>query len=410
MGYKCTPQIKGLIRGTPKEGQKHRANGKKIAEEAGNERYSRSDTLDRTRSSLNEYQGFKAGGKCWDEMEAEAAEYRVKGKTKNGKEFERGLRADAVIGFAVIFNPPSEMTEGWTQDDYRRFYRDSWDAMNQIEPRLFRGENIKMTAIHRDEGMMDKTGHFSEHMHVIGTTKDDNGKYCGNEIDAALCVRINSEYPKLMRERGWDLDDLDLTDYSRMRTDENGRAVDPEYRAERIAKRKSAGRSVNKYRADKAAEADSLYLGAIQAYDTAMAKTVEIEQKEADFEIREKRNRLHEADLKKREAEVSRREKEAAEQAKKNTETAASIRNVGAEILKIYREAKEQYLQDQEWANEEYKKHIRERNAAIKSQQEKVKKSVNSVAPKSAGQNPQKNRRLPDMDNIRQPRHDDYSL
>ena len=98
MGYKCTPQVVGLVRGEPKEGQKHRANGQKICEEAGNERYSRSVTLDRSRSTDNVYEGYRSGGKCWEDMETEAAEYRVKGKTKNGKDYERGLRADAVVG------------------------------------------------------------------------------------------------------------------------------------------------------------------------------------------------------------------------------------------------------------------------------------------------------------------------
>ena len=105
MGYKCTPQIIGLVRGEPKPGAKHRAPCLKICEEAGNERYSKSVTLDRTRSKYNVYEGFRSGEKCCASMEAEAAEYRVRGKTKDGKDYERGLRADAVIGFAVIFNP-----------------------------------------------------------------------------------------------------------------------------------------------------------------------------------------------------------------------------------------------------------------------------------------------------------------
>lgn len=406
MGYKCTPQLTGLVRGEPKPGAKHRANGRKITEEAGNERYSKSETLDRTRSINNDYEGYKSGSKCWDEMEEEAANYRVKGKTKNGKDYERGLRSDAVIGYAVIFNPPAEMCEGWTQDDYKRFYRDSWTVMNQIEPRLFRGENIKMKAVHRDEGLMDNNGEYGEHMHVIGTAKD-NDKYCGNIIDASLYVRINENYPKMMRAKGWDLDDLDTTDFSRM-------GKDAEYRAERNAKRKLAGRSVNQYRADKAKEIDRMYQDAEEIYNRVMEQTAEIEKKEAELDYREKRCKVRESDLKKREMEIAKREQEAAKKATENAETASAIRNVAIEIQRMYKDAQEQYLKDQAWAGEEYRKHIRERNAAYNQQQKQLGKAISSVAPKPAakpaGQNPQKSRRLPDMDNIRKPQHDDYSL
>ena len=76
MGWKCAPQVMGLVRGEPKAGQKHRANGRKIAMEAGYERASLSDTLDRTRSNQNEYEGFRSGKEFWDVMEQEASGQR----------------------------------------------------------------------------------------------------------------------------------------------------------------------------------------------------------------------------------------------------------------------------------------------------------------------------------------------
>ena len=91
MGWKCAPQVMGLVRGEPQPGQKHRANGRKIAMEAGYERASLSDTLDRTRSNQNEYEGYRSGKEILDVMEQEASEYRVqvKGKTKTGEEIIR---------------------------------------------------------------------------------------------------------------------------------------------------------------------------------------------------------------------------------------------------------------------------------------------------------------------------------
>ena len=35
MGWKCTPQVTGLVRGEAKQGQKHRSNVKAIVAEAG---------------------------------------------------------------------------------------------------------------------------------------------------------------------------------------------------------------------------------------------------------------------------------------------------------------------------------------------------------------------------------------
>lgn len=252
MGYTCVPQVLGLVRGEPKEGAKHRANGEKICEEAGNERYSQSRTLDRTRSHLNEYDGFRSGGKCWEAMAEDAEAYQAPVKMKNGRTAMRKLRADAVIGWAVIFNPPADMCAGWTKDDYERFDTDSFEVLNEIEPRLFRRENIRMSAKHRDEGTPDEQDHYGEHEHRIGDAKDQDGRYCGNLIDAGLMDRINKDYPAKMRARGWNLDDVDRTDFSRMGKNPDGTYKDPEYRAARKAKQreKKAGRSVNQYLED----------------------------------------------------------------------------------------------------------------------------------------------------------------
>ena len=240
MGYTCAPQIMGLVRAEPKPGQRHRANGKAILSEAGKERWSASETLDRTRSDNNVYAGYESGFACWDAICDEAERYRVPTKLRNGVMAERGLRKDAVIGFAVIFNPPHEMTIGWTQDDYRRFYDDSWRVLEQIEPDLFRDANVRMDAVHRDEGRVADPETVDEHLHRFGVCKDRDGKYCGNKIDAKLLIRINEQYPKMMRERGWELEDLDMTDWERMKTDED-------YRRERNQKRKERGRSTNQY-------------------------------------------------------------------------------------------------------------------------------------------------------------------
>lgn len=237
MGYAWAPQVTGLVRGEPKPGQRHRSNGLAILMEFCEERASKSPTLDRSRSGGNTYwhrDGGPSGTATWDAMCAEAAEYRSQVKLKNGKTAERGLRGDAVIGWAAIMKPPPEMVAelGMTGKDVKRFCVDGFHALGQIEPRLFRQENVEAIGGHADEDGL--------HYHFAGKSKDKAGKYCGNLIDANLCVRINEQFPALMRGMGWPIDDLDMTDWERMKTD-------PAYRAEREAKRKRQGQSVEQY-------------------------------------------------------------------------------------------------------------------------------------------------------------------
>lgn len=243
MGWKCTPQLTGLVRGEPKAGQKHRSNAERIIAEAGKERVSKSDTLDKDRSYLNRYTGFESGYDCLNYITKEADEYRQEVTGKGGTKHYRKLREDAIIGYAIIYNPPEEICSSWTDEEYTKFYEDSRDVMEQICPDIFRRDTIVMSAEHHDEGTITDPSKISRHIHDIGIPKSKDGRYCGTKIDAKLCADINKNYPKLMREKGWDIDDLDCTDWDKYNSDE-------EYRAERKSKQKS-GKSVNEYLANK---------------------------------------------------------------------------------------------------------------------------------------------------------------
>lgn len=247
MSFQCAPQIMGLVRGEPKPGAKHRANGGKILREAGEERHSKTNHLDRTLSHLNEYTGFSSGDECWADMEARAGAYRqkVKGKTKTGEEItrEKGLRKDAVIGWAVIIHPADEATRDWTWDEFDRFDRDSMAVLAEICPELFREANVRMTATHKDE--------VGKHRHRFGDCIAEDGSYCGNRIDAKLLAKINELFPRKMRERGWPVADMDTTDWERTKKDSA-------YAAERLAKRESQRFDTNAHvrrEKDKAAQA-----------------------------------------------------------------------------------------------------------------------------------------------------------
>lgn len=270
MGYAWAPQITGLVRGEPKPGQRHRSNGLAICMEAFEERASKSPTLDRALSYQNVYEHIydthKSGTDVWEEMCAEASLYRVPVKLRDGRIAERGLPHNAVIGWSMIMKPPPEMVAalGMETEDIARFCGDGFRAMEQIEPRLFRDDNVEGEAWHFDEGVL--------HPHRIGTAKDKNGKYCGNLIDARLCIRINQEWPALMRGMGWPIDDLDLTDWDRMKTDDD-------YREEREAKRKRQGQSVADYAKQRAAAAGEVAAGIVRnAKQTAAETTAQAEQ------------------------------------------------------------------------------------------------------------------------------------
>lgn len=247
MSFLCAPQIMGLVRGEPKPGAKHRANGGKILREAGEERHSKTNHLDRTLSHLNEYTGFVSGDECWADMEARAGAYRqkVKGKTKTGEEVirEKGLRKDAVIGWAVIIHPADEVTRDWTWEDFDRFDEDSMAVLAEICPELFRKTNERMSATHKDE--------VGKHRHHVGDCVAEDGSYCGNIIDAKLLIQINEQFPRMMRERGWPVADMDTTDWDRANKDST-------YAAERLAKRESQRLDTNAHvrrEKDKAAQA-----------------------------------------------------------------------------------------------------------------------------------------------------------
>lgn len=277
MGFKCVPQILGLVRGNVKPGQKHRGNAKAVIGEGGKDRITASPTYDPSRSDMNLYEGYESGYACADDMVKRADEYvqEVHSKTKNGEEvvYTRTLRADAVIGWALIINPSDEMTEGWSFEDYERFDKDAWDCMCQIEPRLFRDDTVQMKAWHFDEGIPTEftrpevegvpknSANYlrsfeklpSGHTHRFGDSIDKDGRYCGNLITRKLYEKVNIEFAAKMREKGWNLDDPSVTDWKKFyERDEEGKYVNEEYRKERRQVLKRSGRTNAQYVYDQA--------------------------------------------------------------------------------------------------------------------------------------------------------------
>ena len=239
MSFTCAIQMTGLIRGESKA--EHRSNGKAILGEMGKERISPSETLNPERTHLNVYEQENTSGfSMWDSMVERANTYKqaVKGKTKSGEEITRyrSLRKDAIIGVAVIINPPYEECRNWSEEEYQKFYDDTRECLAEFRPEIFRKDNQVFGVEHRDEGYDDN----DRHLHAVYDAIDENGRYCGNRLDAKFLSDFNKSYPKMMRSKGWEMDDLDTTDWDKYKTD-------PVYKAERDAKRRSQGKSVNQH-------------------------------------------------------------------------------------------------------------------------------------------------------------------
>jgi hypothetical protein len=190
----------GLIRGESKA--EHRSNGKAILGEMGKERITSSETLNPERTPLNVYEQENSSGfSMWDDMVERANTYKqaVPGKTKNGEEIirYRSLRKDAVIGAAIIINPPYEECRNWSEEEYQKFYDDTRECLAEFRPEIFRKDNQVFGVEHRDEGYDDN----DRHMHVVYDAIDENGRYCGNRLDAKFLSDFNKSYPKMMRSK-----------------------------------------------------------------------------------------------------------------------------------------------------------------------------------------------------------------
>lgn len=353
MGWKCSPQVIGLVRGEPKKGQKHRANVKAIVLEVGKERVSKTENVDRDRTHLNQYIGFDSGYDCSDYLINKANNYRQEVIGKGGTKHERKLREDAVIAFSIIYNPPEEVCRNWTDEEYNKFYEDSRAVMEQIQPNIFRKDNVVMTAEHYDEGTILDHTKISRHIHDVGIPMDKNGHYCGTKIDAKLCVDISKNYPRLMRERGWDIDDLDCTDWERYKKDKA-------YREERKAKQQS-GRDVNDYIAKKMRE--QMKENEVMAEDLQMLLQ-DVLDKEAEFSTLAQEKAILEAEKEQIEAERERMQLERAEISKQKGDLFKA---------KLLQEKKEKEFQHKEDALDAQKIALEQDRKALEFEKRKYK-------------------------------------
>lgn len=250
---------------------KRKGDARKVALESFKERYSKDKDLDRSRSHLNVYTGFQKGKDLYEFWEKEASGHLdAKG---------RKLRSDAVIGYSFIIKPDKESMDKMAESERLQFLEDSMNILSD----LFQshGLPIDATALHRDES--------NEHIHAFG---HDPEYKAGKKIDIRLYGMLNREYPKRMRELGYDVEDL--TVYDSEKADNMTEEEKADYKEEVLQRKKAkkdAGRSSNQYKADKLAEKEK----ELQAREEALnASILDFELKKAKYweEAEKERKRL----------------------------------------------------------------------------------------------------------------------
>ena len=192
------------------------------------ERWGTDPDIDRSRTPLNEYTGeYRSGQALTAAITAEAEAYS-KEQRQQGK---RGLRSDAIIGWAAIVKPPAEWINSLSPKQRKSFFDDSRKIMYDLMGHDEKGRsNVRAAVLHHDEA--------GDHEHFYGAAKTEDGRFCGKDlINLKLFRKFNREYPRRMREKGWDVDDCTVYDPEKVAGMTESQAK--EYKQECIQKKKS---------------------------------------------------------------------------------------------------------------------------------------------------------------------------
>lgn len=135
-------------------------------------------------------------------------------KRENGK---RVLRKDAVSVIEVIEKPNIEYMSELSYEEKVKFLKDSHETFKQLIHEWNLNWTLLESVQHHDE-----FGGLSAHNHnlILLTTVDDKGLPTMNafkEVNLKFYSYINKNYPKMMRERGYEVEDVRTYD---MLTDE----------------------------------------------------------------------------------------------------------------------------------------------------------------------------------------------
>lgn len=126
-------------------------------------------------------------------------------KRENGK---RALRKDAVSVIEVIEKPNIEYMSELSYEEKVKFLKDSHETFKQLISEWNPNWKILESVQHHDE-----FGGLSAHNHnlIMLTTEDDKGLPTMNafkEVNLKFYSYVNKNYPKMMRKRGYEVEDV----------------------------------------------------------------------------------------------------------------------------------------------------------------------------------------------------------
>lgn len=211
--------------------QKH--NGKKAAtcsvksawDEMRDIRRGRDETIDRSMTDQNIW----LRGSTDMDMEVEIQKYIDQVNADKKAHGKRSLRCDAVTGIEMIEKPPLDYMEKLSKDEQFHFLKASSDVIDQILKEWNPDWITAAQVIHFDE-----FGGKSPHSHriIVPITKDKEGILTFNakaEFNLKFFTFVNTEYPKRMREQGYDIEDCKIYDRMTEEEKEEHRQNKPEY-------------------------------------------------------------------------------------------------------------------------------------------------------------------------------------
>lgn len=190
--------------------------------EAFSERASSDSDVDRSKTDQNEFYGpSNSGRELADRFCKQAESYRI--TDKNGH--QKKLRKDADICFAGIIKPDMEYINSLSRAEQKRFFADSMSILKGILEG--KGLTLVACAIHYDE--------LAPHVHYVAYDKEYK---IAKKVGLPLFRQLNDTFPKLMREKGWELENLGKynPEATKLMTPEQKAA----YKEERIAEKKAA--------------------------------------------------------------------------------------------------------------------------------------------------------------------------
>lgn len=325
MGFQVGMPMLGLKMSRSAATGKHAGYGRAIAMEMGEERASATQTLDREKSHLNEHLGkYSSGAECWAAVEEEVACYS-EAEVAAGR---RKVRSDATVAWALIVKPDSAWMSQQDAETKKRFLSDSYRVL--CDMKLVNPEYLMMRESHHDE--------WEDHDHYLHMAYDEDGRLAGSRIvSLPTFYKLNREYPKRMRELGWEVDECIVYDPEEVKKIEKDGALSEEAKAEKIQAYKDSCREKKK---DKPGGLDAnVYMARQDAKNAVdMAEKANELRKDIESEIAElEPKRKHANERIKKAAEATKKWNAAAAEAKaEQAQAAAQKDEADAAMQKVY--------------------------------------------------------------------------